>query len=245
MAHTGAVLRALSDDLVLADPSEFTSLLRAGIDQIEMTCDRVDLPALKLMLLDVCGTVVQAIHAQQPSTGCSCHATAWDHVRAMTRLDDLDPRIAFLDRMERVLAHAMAEHPVRPAQQAAALMRADPVKPWTLRDLANDTDTHSVRLRREFEEVFGVRPGAYLHLVRVARAVPLFRTFAKVEAIAWEVGYRSKKDFYAALKRWIGLTPTELRALRDDESKWLARELRRRSLRSAGNHGIWPVGVDG
>ena len=42
MAHTGAVLRALSDDLVLADPSEFTSLLRAGIDQIEMTCDLAD-----------------------------------------------------------------------------------------------------------------------------------------------------------------------------------------------------------
>jgi AraC-like DNA-binding protein len=235
LTSTRAVIRAISDDLALADLSEFTTLIWRSLDTIEGAPDRLHSAVLALMLLDACSSIVQAIHKRQPSMPCSCHAAAWEHLRLLTRFDDTEPRVAFWNWAERFLARVAAEHPTTPAQQAAVLMRANPVKPWTLRDLANETATYHVRLSRQFEKVFGLRPAAYLHLVRVARAVPLFRTSAKVEAIALEVGYRSKKDFYAALKRWIGLTPNELRALPNEESKWLARELRRRCLESLGS----------
>ena len=73
-------------------------------------------------------------------------------------------------------------------------------------------------------------PGNKLRLVRATRAIPLFRTPQKVEAVAWDVGYRSKKDLYTALERWVGATPTELRELSADEGDWLERQLRTRCL---------------
>ena len=94
---------------------------------------------------------------------------------------------------------------IRPtaAQEAAALIRADPATPGRYSSLRQQRLTPQGRLSRQFKKVFGVRPAAYVHLVRVSQAVALFRTSAKVEAIARDVGYRSKKDFYAALKRWV------------------------------------------
>ncbi|MEO8071500.1 MAG: helix-turn-helix domain-containing protein, partial [Acidobacteriota bacterium] len=83
---------------------------------------------------------------------------------------------------------------------------------------------------------------AYVHLARVTRAVTLLRTTAKVESVAWDVGYRSKKDLYAALSRWAGSTPSELRALSDDECAWLERELRIRCLRGMHAYeGVRPI----
>ena len=123
----------------------------------------------------------------------------------------------------------------RPRRAAAALIRADPGKAWTLQQLAISSGAPQGRLSRQFKKVFGVRPAAYVHLVRISQAVALFRTSAKVEAIARDVGYRSKKDFYAALKRWVGLTPAELRELNDEESRWLVRTLRQRCLPSTGD----------
>src|SRR5262249_45379803 len=153
------------------------------------------------------------------------HAAAWDCLPILTEVDAADPRVAFLQWAGRFLAHTEVEHPSTPAQRAATVIRSDPRRMWTLRELAELVDIHHGRLTRQFQKSFGLRPAGYIHLVRISRAVALFRTPAKVEAITSELGYRSKKDFYAALKRWVGLTPTELRALRDDESSWLEREL--------------------
>lgn len=235
-ARTEDAVRALSDDLIVSDMSEFAPLLHRSIDRLEAAPDRLHSALLSLRLLDVCRAIVETIHAFQPSTRCSCHAAAWTYLRLLTRLDD-DPRIVFARWVDQFLAHAVAQHPSTPAQTAAALLRAAPARAWTLRDLANEIGVHQSRLSREFERLFHLRPGEYLHLVRVSHAVAMFRAPTKVEVIAADVGYRSKKDFYAALRRWVGLTPTELRSLRDDESEWLARDLRQRCLRSADGHG--------
>src|SRR6185295_11261603 len=149
-----------------------------------------------------------------------------------TRLDDRDPRTAFRNWAELFATHVAARHPATAAQEAAALIRADPGNAWTLQQLAGSSGAPHGRLSRQFKQVFGIRAAAYVHLVRVSQAVALFRTPAKVEAIARDVGYRSKKDFYAALKRWVGLAPAELRELNEEESRWLVRTLRQRCLPS-------------
>jgi AraC-like DNA-binding protein len=223
-------MQSIADELALTDAGEFIPLLRREIDRIETAPDDGHRAVLRLMLVGLAGQIVRALHLDDRSGSCSCYAAAWEHVSTITHVDDTDPRIGFWRWAERFLAHVSTEHPCTPAQQAARLIRSDPGKVWTLRELAHSIDAHDGRLSRQFQKRFGLRPAAYVHLVRIARAVALFRTTAKVEAITSDVGYRSKKDFYAALKRWVGLTPTELRALRHDESLWLERELRRRSL---------------
>jgi AraC-like DNA-binding protein len=211
--------------------SELSAILRRDLNRFQAAPDHCHNALLRITLIDLASHIVRAVHLDHRSDVCSCHASAWELLSFLTRVDDADPRSAFLQWAEGFLAHVRHEHPPTPAQQAAALIRADPGQVWTLRELARAVETPPGQLSRHFDKRFGLRPSAYIHLVRVSRAVGLFRTAAKVEAIATEVGYRSKKDFYAALKRWVGLSPTELRGLQSDESLWLERELRRRSLR--------------
>jgi AraC-like DNA-binding protein len=231
ITRTEAVIQALADDFALSDATDFPSLVRRSIEQIEVPPDTSCHALLRLRLVDLCGMIVRAIHARGGGTSCSCHAASWEHLLSVTRLDR-DPRMAFRNWAEGFLTVVAANHPPTAAQQAAALIRSDPGKAWTLLQLANTIGAHHGRLSRQFKRVFGFGPAAYVHLVRVSRAVGLFRTSLKVEAIARDVGYRSKKDFYAALKRWVGLTPVELRELNDEESRWLVRELQRRCLPS-------------
>jgi transcriptional regulator GlxA family with amidase domain len=132
--------------------------------------------------------------------------------------------------VDRFLAQVGAAHSPAPAHYAAAVMRTDPLQAWTLNELARRVGLNPARLSAQFERAFGVRPGEYLHLVRVASAVARFDTSAKVEAIAMDVGYRSKKDLYGALGRWVGASPTELRVLSLAERNWLHRQLRLRMV---------------
>jgi len=233
ITRTEAVMQAIADDFALADTTDFPSIVRRSIDRIEAPPDPSCHARLRLMLVDLCRSIVRAIHARDAP--CSCHAASWEHLTIVTRLDDRDPRTAFRNWVELFVAHVAAMHPATAAQDAAALIRAAPGKAWTLQQLAISSGAPQGRLSRQFKKVFGVSAAVYVHLVRISQAVPLFRTSAKVEAIARDVGYRSKKDFYAALERWVGLTPAELRELSDEESRCLVRTLRQRGLPATGD----------
>lgn len=62
-----------------------------------------------------------------------------------------------------------------------------------------------------FHERFGVGFHAYLRATRVRRGLDLVLGGMKVEAAALSVGYRSKKDFYRAVRQETGSTPGQLR----------------------------------
>jgi AraC-like DNA-binding protein len=187
--------------------------------------------ALTLELLDAFQDIVDRLHDRTSHSPCMCHALSWSCVGRLTAWQEHDPRLAFLQWLQKLLERFDREHPLTAIGRAAALVRADPTQCWTLDALSAHAGLGAKRLRVEFERHFGVKPSAYVHLVRATRAVTLFRTPQKVEAVAWDVGYRSKKDLYAALERWVGATPTELRQLSALERDWLERQLRMRCLR--------------
>ena len=226
LARTDAVVERLTDDLAITDVRGSLFLLREFLASLEAPPDALHGAALSTVLMDVCGRVVHALHEQNPVVSCTCEATIWSHVGRFTKWRDSDPRLAFRDWLDTFLGSLERDHPPDSAVRAAQIVRRSPAKTWTIESLAVAAGTRPARLRRDFHARFGMRPSAYVHLVRTTRAVSLFRTAAKVEAIAWEVGYRSKKDLYAALRRWAGATPTQLRALSDDECEGLERELR-------------------
>jgi AraC-like DNA-binding protein len=226
LVRTETSVARVREELAVVDLTDWSALLQSFVDAIEIAPDRLHSGLLALMLLDICGQIVQTLHDRLPHGCCTCYALSWFHVRTFTRSDNLDPRLAFRDWMKVFLPHFAREHPETSGARAAALMRADPLKTWTLTDLAGAVDARPARLRQEFQKLFGMTPTAYLQLIRASRAVSLLRTATKVEVVAWEVGYRSKKDLYAALKRWVGATPAELRALSDAERRWLERQVR-------------------
>ncbi len=233
LGRTNAAVERLSDDLMATEVRTAAFLLQEFIEALEAPPDALHGAALATVLMDVCGRVVQALHEQNPPVSCTCDATIWSHVSRFASWRDADPRVAFRDWLDTFFAGVERDHPADSAVRGAQIIRRDPTRSWTLDLLAEAVQARPARLRREFQSRFGMRPSAYVHLTRTTRAVALLRTSAKVEVVAWEVGYRSKKDLYAALGRWAGVTPTQLRSLSDDECAWLERELRVRGLRHA------------
>jgi hypothetical protein len=69
---------------------------------------------------------------------------------------------------------------------------------------------HPWILSRTFRDEFGCSPHDFLTRIRIAKAVPMLAKGEKTEAVALEVGYRSKKSLFSALKKLTGLRPSEI-----------------------------------
>jgi methylphosphotriester-DNA--protein-cysteine methyltransferase len=81
----------------------------------------------------------------------------------------------------------------------------------TARTMAVEYGIGRTQLDRLFRERFGVGFHRYLTSMRVKRGLDLVMSGMKVEAAAVCVGYRSKKDFYRAVREETGSTPGKLR----------------------------------
>ncbi len=193
--------------------------------------DAMQAAALSTRLLIVCARVVDAAHVSVPSRPCGCHMHGWSFARSTTNACVADVRALFCSWLDTFLAAVALEHPQSACGRAADLIRSDPMKAWRVAELAGATGEHPATLRGAFSARYGMRVADYIQLVRATRAVSLFSTATKVEAVAWEVGYRSKKDLYAALARWVGATPTEIRRLSTDERTWLEGQLQAVAMR--------------
>ncbi len=220
LAGTRAAARQIAGEIAACELGEMMGRITPLVASMRPPPDLQHRAALALELLDGFREIVDRLHDRTSHPPCTCHALSWSCVGRLAAWQEHDPRLAFLQWLRKLLERFGREHPLTPVGRAAALVRADPAQCWTLDALAARAGLGPRRVRAEFERQFGVKPSAYVHLVRATCAIALFRTPQKVEAVAWDVGYRSKKDLYAALERWVGATPTELRALSAFERDW-------------------------
>lgn len=227
-AEVRAAARALCGSLMIAEAIDRPRLVDAWVSGLSSGAG----DALAVTLLDACRLVAATLHDGRSSSRCRCETVSWSIIASFTSESRSDLRDAFRTWAHELLAHVAQDHPCQPVDCAAALVRATPGRAWRVRPLAALAGTTPVRLRDAFQQRFGVAPLAYVHLVRVARAVVLCATSMKVESMAREVGYRSKKDLYAAMDRWVGVTPARLRGWSADERRAL--ELRLRLLAHRG-----------
>ncbi len=102
----------------------------------------------------------------------------------------------------------------REAHQAAELLRADPVRRWSVTDLANEVHLSKSQVGRVFVEAYGKSPIAYLTMLRTERMAGLLRaTDESIAVIAREVGW-ADPDFAARqFRRSVGVTPSQYRAI--------------------------------
>jgi AraC-like DNA-binding protein len=149
---------------------------------------------------------------------CDTCRPDWTLIEQLTA-ESGDPRSQLIAWTTRLLAHIARAHPERHADTAAALMRRSPSSMWTVTNLASRLSLSPALLRDRFRRRFAMSIGEYLHLLRVSRAVEICRGDIKIETVADELGYRSKKDFYAALARWTAQTPADLRKAGDEQRR--------------------------
>src|SRR6185312_4492528 len=93
-------------------------------------------------------------------------------------------------------------------ERVGSALRADPGRAWTVADLAGEAALSRSAFARQFTELVGLAPLAYLNDWRMALARERLRdTEARLAAIATSLGYASEFSFAAAFKRYHGVAP--------------------------------------
>jgi len=100
------------------------------------------------------------------------------------------------------------------ARRSVELLRADPVRHWSVSELAAELHVSKSQVGRIFVDAFGKSPIAYLTMLRTERMAGLLRTTdAPIAVIAREVGW-GDSDFAARqFRRGVGMTPRRYRAM--------------------------------
>lgn len=106
----------------------------------------------------------------------------------------------------------------------------------TLGTLATTLERQSAYLGRLFREAMGVTVHEYITRARMMYGAAQVRSGVKVEAVALDLGYRSKKNFYRQFKRRFGMTPEAYRQRHEagDDGRPVERPSRHRA-RNAGS----------
>src|SRR5215468_9262368 len=94
----------------------------------------------------------------------------------------------------------------------------------TLGTLAKTLERQSAYLGRLFREAMGVTVHEYITRARMMFGAAQVRSGVKVEAVALDLGYRSKKNFYRQFKRRFGMTPEVYRQRHDADGEGRAVE---------------------
>jgi AraC-like DNA-binding protein len=86
----------------------------------------------------------------------------------------------------------------------------------TLDTLAKALGRQSAYLGRLFRDEIGITVHEYVTRARMVNGGMQVRSGVKIEAVALDLGYQSKKNFYRQFKRRFGMTPEMYRRVHDD-----------------------------
>jgi AraC-like DNA-binding protein len=129
----------------------------------------------------------------------------------------------WLKAYEAGLAHAHRDELVVRAKRRLAVRLAEPL---TVRALARELGCSVAVLQRRFTGEPGDTPTQYRRRQRAGAAIGLLRgSDLKIEAVARDAGWKSKKDLYRALDEFAGLSPAAVRALSHTEAALLVRRV--------------------
>jgi AraC-like DNA-binding protein len=223
-------VQELSLTVVITETNDLSAVVHEFSARVQPAPDPLHNALLANAMLDVCRHIFDSLHAALPYDGCSCAGEMWRLAMRFTRWYETDPRALVCEWVDEFLPVYRRNHPPSAGTRAGELVRRDPARPWTLVGLARRLGVNRRKLSIDFRNRFGLGVPAYLSMARVTRALSSLEPVTKLEAISLEVGFRSKKDFYRAFRKWTGQTPATVRALPVDVRRVLQASLNAKCL---------------
>ena len=217
-----------ADDLPAAEPADW--LCRAAdAFQVVVLCTSespLDVQRLELALTQI---PVPRTHFERLATrylicecfaaiscgGATCRPARPREFIALVRAsrDDSNPITGFSKLIKGLYRPAKAQN-VSLAERIGRRIEKDYACRMTANRMAAEWHVTRTQLDRSFVQRFGRRFHEHLTVVRLRHGLDLVTSGMKIEAAAAAVGYRSKKDFYRAVRLHTGLTPGQLRRRR-------------------------------
>ena len=132
--------------------------------------------------------------------------------------DDGDRPTTLLARWARHFFREFAKtHPLTTSERAVRLLRTDYRSACQLRDVARALSVTPSHLDRDFHWHHGISLKEYQHTLRIIEALEQLRG-EKIEAIALQVGFRSRKDFNRVFEQLTRMTPTQFKRLSEGQA---------------------------
>jgi AraC-like DNA-binding protein len=210
-------VQRLVGHFVLGDPDDVEPTLLAFAESLPAPRRNVERLILRGLLLDVAWRSATALHdrAHKGATDCTFEPAAT--LSHFLQRSAEDPRSTFRRWVESFLAEFRKTHPITAATKVGRLIKHNYQRAWTLSELASRFHVTPHQLRRAFIKEFGLSVHEYQRIIRVLAALNQVPR-EKVDAVALEVGWRSKKNFYRAFEEVTGLTPTAFRRLSNERA---------------------------
>ena len=108
-------------------------------------------------------------------------------------------------------------HTVPLGARATCALETHSLARLDVRGLAAELGSSPAKVRRAFHSWTGIALRPYHHALRAEAALRgVLASDLKVDALAEDLGYKSKKNMYRTLKTTYGLTPKQIRRLTPD-----------------------------
>jgi len=225
--------------LMLADVNDLTAVTTSALHDAPVPVNQLESVVFRAVLLGLGLRLVRHVHSDaEVSMACPCAAEGEHALIQFWNTLDRDVLQGFAVWMAAFVEAYNRTHPPTVAEQAARVIRHGASERMGAARIAALCTCNVPTLRHAFRRRYGVSLREYQRIARVTCAVPHVRSGVKIEAVALEAGYRSKKDFYKVFKQVIGLTPVQFRNLPSSRAAQLVSDARGRLvLRAVRPHG--------
>ena len=204
----------LAGDIAVADREDIRDRVEALASSLATPPSRAHNLVLAPLLLETAFHIADHAHrGVAAAAACPCRQITPTTIRGFLNWREQDASRMFKRWTDEFFQLYDLHHPRTAADRLARLMRQHPDRAWTLASLVKTAGVPPRGLARAFRRQFGVPVRTYLHVCRIDTVLERLSPEVKIEAIALEVGYRSRKDFYRVLRQLLQTTPALLRRL--------------------------------
>jgi AraC-like DNA-binding protein len=128
-----------------------------------------------------------------------------------------------LDRSVELFNTWFDDHHALPATlRATQFMHAHFAERFTTQALVRAAGCSRTTLMHQFTNLFGISPAEYVARLRIREGLRRLRASEdSVDDAARRVGYQSVNKFYARIRKYTGLTPSEVRELNNVRFEWI------------------------
>lgn len=163
-----------------------------------------------LLLRSILARVVVVISHQEGPSGTRSRAMA-QSVASILVDESVTPQEAFATWGQRRSGRSGI---VKNVDLARLIVRRSTLGPVDLQALTEEFGVSERGVREAFRRAYGMPPRTYKRRTKVLCAIELLRKESwDNETVARELGFRSPKNFYRALRLDTGLTPRQIRGL--------------------------------
>jgi AraC-like DNA-binding protein len=216
MLHCRNVFQGVLGCTMCGDPecvSEVVRVLQAGLERPENPFERFVLRQSLLIHLERLGRAIdQQFHRRFSPEPCPAIAFTEREHDWLVGEQEIDAVLH--NWADRYRDWFRRHHQLPPALLARRILESRFTESITLQELASLVGSSRTRLATQFTRCFGLPPGEFVIRRRLRAGLARLREHDSTVALASErAGYESSSRFSAAVRRYTGMTPAQIRAM--------------------------------